>query len=113
MSETKKCAQCGQEKPVEDFSKLYKNLCKACVAENVKAKRHNPTVYYGRGISIPIPEDAAFISPMRFQAAIAAMHGLLASGSYTTNSADFIAQRSVIYADALLNELSRDNNEHA
>lgn len=39
MSETKLCAQCGQEKPIDDFSKSYKNLCEACVAENEKMKR--------------------------------------------------------------------------
>ncbi len=28
--ETKVCNICGQEKPVEDFSKAYKHICKEC-----------------------------------------------------------------------------------
>lgn len=121
--EIKKCAQCGQEKPIEDFSKSYKNLCKACVAENARVARQTiayaksskpsmPSFYCGRGIEVPIPEDATFISPMRFQASVAAMQGMLASGHYTTNFTDFIAQRSVEYADALINELNKPKDEH-
>lgn len=30
---TKKCEVCGEIKPVEDFSKSYRNRCKPCVAE--------------------------------------------------------------------------------
>lgn len=123
MNEIKKCAQCGQEKPIEDFSKSYKNLCKACVAENMRVARQTidsvkpqkssmPSFYYGRGLEVPIPEDATFISPMRFQASVAAMQGMLASGQYTTNFTDFIAQRSVEYADALLNELKTKKDEY-
>lgn len=117
MTEIKKCAQCGQEKPIEDFSKSYKSLCKSCVAERERLKRKinmaygvsedMPTAYIGRGISIPIPEDATFIPPMRFQASVAAMQGMLASGMYQTNSAKFIAEKSVEYADALINELNK------
>lgn len=121
----KKCAQCGQEKPIEDFSKSYKNLCKSCVAERERLKRKvnkafgvaedmpsMPFLYCGRGIEVPIPEDATFVSPMRFQASVAAMQGMLASGHYTTNFTEFIAQRSVEYADALINELNKKKDEH-
>lgn len=30
---TKKCEVCGEIKPLEDFSKSYRNRCKPCVAE--------------------------------------------------------------------------------
>lgn len=43
--------------------------------------------------------------------ATAAMQGMLASGQYTTNFTEFIAQRSVEYADALLNELMKKKDE--
>ena len=32
MEQSKRCEVCGQLKPVEDFSKSYKNRCKECVA---------------------------------------------------------------------------------
>lgn len=47
----------------------------------------------------------------REQIATAAMQGLLASGSPTTNSPGFIAQRAVACADALLNELNKTEDE--
>lgn len=117
MSEAKKCAQCAQEKPIEDFSKSYKGLCKSCVAERERLKRKInmaygvsedlPTAYIGRGISIPIPEDATFIPPMRFQASVAAMQGLLASGIKRG-----VIARSIELADALINELNKKKDEN-
>ena len=113
--ETKKCAQCGQEKPIEDFSKSYKNFCKACVAENVKEKRksifasvrpQNTQTFHGESATQFIPHP-------RMTIATAVLQGLLASGCDKTNSVGFIAQRAVAYADALLNELSRENDKHA
>lgn len=35
----KTCEQCGQSKHISEFSKSYKKLCKACVAENTKEAR--------------------------------------------------------------------------
>lgn len=118
----KKCAQCGQEKPIEDFSKSYKNLCKSCVAERERLKRKInkafgvpediPNAYIGRGISIPIPEDATFIPPMRFQASVAAMQGLMSNmGEYDT--VDELARLAVGAADALINELNKKKDEVA
>lgn len=40
--------------------------------------------------------------------AIAAMQGMLASGMYQNNSERFIAEKSVEYADALINELKKN-----
>lgn len=36
----KKCEICGKILPQEDFSKSYKNRCKACVAEFARDKRY-------------------------------------------------------------------------
>lgn len=110
--DTKICAQCGQEKPIEDFSKSYKNLCKACVAENERKKRLETKEIFSsaRGLNV-VDSEPQFIPHPRFQAAMQAMQGLIASGLYQTNSADFIARRAVAYADALLNELNKPKDE--
>ena len=126
--ETKICAQCGQEKPIEDFSKSYKNLCKACVAENERKKRNGRTVCYGRGLEVFIPEDATFIPPMRLQIAIAAMQGMLSNRVFvkafhrelsptleSIEAADLyrvFARNAVLMADSLINELKNQKNEN-
>lgn len=38
---TKKCEVCGARKPVADFSKSYKNRCKACVAAEARMHRES------------------------------------------------------------------------
>lgn len=38
-SVTKKCAICGEIKPIEEFSKSYPNRCKKCVAEHTRSVR--------------------------------------------------------------------------
>ena len=40
-SKTKKCEICGARKPVADFSKSYKNRCKACVAAEARMHRES------------------------------------------------------------------------
>lgn len=104
MSENKKCAQCGQEKPIEDFSKLSPEICIACEVSN--AMHANTNVF-------DFTTTPQFIPHPRFIASVAAMQGMLASGLYQTNSAQFIAQRAVLHADALLNELNKPKNEMA
>ena len=37
----KRCEVCGQLKPVEDFSKSYKNRCKECVASMARIRRNS------------------------------------------------------------------------
>ncbi|MDE7345324.1 MAG: hypothetical protein K2N48_01125 [Muribaculaceae bacterium] len=99
---TKECAQCGQEKPIEDFSKSYKNICKACVAEN---KRLKYQIDRHRDFKKSLPNR-------REQIAISAMHGLIASGHYTTNSTEFIAEKAISYAEALLDKLNATKDGH-
>lgn len=38
-SVTKKCEICGDIKPIEEFSKSYRNRCKQCVAEQTRIQR--------------------------------------------------------------------------
>lgn len=38
-SVTKKCEICGKVKPIEEFSKSYRNRCKQCVAEQTRVQR--------------------------------------------------------------------------
>lgn len=38
--ETKKCEVCGENKPQSEFSKSYRNRCRACVAEQTRNNRH-------------------------------------------------------------------------
>ena len=38
--ETKKCEVCGENKPQSEFSKSYRNRCRACVAEQTRNARH-------------------------------------------------------------------------
>ena len=38
---TKKCEICGKSKPIADFSKSYKNRCKACVAAEARMHRES------------------------------------------------------------------------
>lgn len=38
-SVTKKCEICGEIRPIEEFSKSYRNRCKQCVAEHTRSIR--------------------------------------------------------------------------
>lgn len=41
MNNTKKCEICGRELPLSDFSKSYRNRCRACVAKMTRVQRAN------------------------------------------------------------------------
>ena len=40
MEKLKRCELCGEMKPLNDFSKSYKNRCKKCVSYMEKTKRN-------------------------------------------------------------------------
>lgn len=40
IMETKKCEICGEIKPQSEFSKSYRNRCRACVAEQTRKTRY-------------------------------------------------------------------------
>ena len=124
MSETKKCAQCGQKKPIEDFSKSYKHLCKSCVAENERNKRAGKSHYEDgylylkghamQGLITASPDAPQFIPHPRFLASVAAMQGLLANSDesiFTLSEAE-TAELAVRCADALINELNKPKDEN-
>lgn len=78
MNETKRCTQCGQDKPLADFSKSYKNLCKGCVAYNERLRRSGSL--YARASAfdthrVEINAPVTFTTSLRFTAAVAAMQG--------------------------------------
>jgi len=58
------------------------------------------------GLSKPLDGSAAFRSDRRFQAACAAMTGMLADTAVRAEPEEF-AQRSVVLADALLAEMEK------
>lgn len=45
---TKKCEVCGEKKSIQDFSKAYKNRCKACVAAEARMHRASQDAEAGR-----------------------------------------------------------------
>ena len=52
------------------------------------------------------------IERMRYQLSKSALQGLLASGMDGSNSITHIVDRAIAYADALLNELNKNKDEH-
>lgn len=123
--ETKICTQCWQEKPIDDFSKSYKNLCKYCVAENERNKRAKKSHYEDGYVSLKghamhgmitaSPDAPQFIPHPRFIASVAAMQGLLNATSverFTLRiKPEEIAKCAVEYADALINELNKPKDK--
>ena len=123
--ETKICAQCGQEKPIEDFSKSYKCFCKSCVAENQRKKRMEAKEMFSsaRGLNV-VDSEPQFIPHPRFIASVAAMQGILANTELSAalcnqankaNNMDRfyqgVADGAVKLADALINELNKPKDE--
>lgn len=105
--ETKKCAQCGQEKTIEDFSKDFPSLCKNCAVWNETQVKIR--------LAFDSYDSPQFIPSPRFIASVAAMQGLLATPTYyhiQSKDEKFIAEYAVRCADALLNELSKTKDEN-
>lgn len=103
--ETKRCETCGKTLPVSDFSKSYKNRCKQCVAEITKEKRNSNTTLSHKRIDW---------EQRRYEIAKAAMVGQLASpiveGIDPNPSMQDVCIWSVKFADALIEELKKQNN---
>lgn len=102
MSETKICARCGEEKPIEDFSKSYKKLCKKCVSSETRLRRHKERIAESQARGA-----ASAMYGHRLTVATAAMQGLLASMK-DDDSVVELAELAVCAADALLNELKKE-----
>lgn len=126
----KKCEICGNMKPQNEFSKSYKNRCKACVAELTRIQRqacsgttgitgiqYHPAREYPEGeCGITTPQDtygnnlpASLTTPAynltpRATIATACLQGLLAAG-YIPELNSNLAKEAVRLADMLIMEL--------
>lgn len=104
------------EKALNDSLKYYRNAVK----DNNAGIPQGYGLAFNYGYTFGLQQATAEqkeiserqLSFQREQIATAAMQGMLASGHYTTNFPDFIAQRSVEYADALIDELMKPKDEH-
>nr|DAF89642.1 MAG TPA: Stc1 domain [Siphoviridae sp. ctCS019] len=103
--ETKTCEICGKTLPLSAFSKSYKWRCKECVARQTKEKRN------GTAATTHKPIDW---EQRRYEIAKAAMVGQLASpvveGIDPNPSMPDVCKWSVMFADALINELKKHDN---
>lgn len=103
--ETKTCEICGKTLPLSAFSKSYKGRCKECVARQTKEKRN------GTAATTHKPIDW---EQRRYEIAKAAMVGQLASpvveGIDPNPSMPDVCKWSVMFADALINELKKHDN---
>lgn len=103
--ETKTCEICGKTLPLSAFSKSYKGRCKECVARLTKEKRN------GTAATTHKPIDW---EQRRYEIAKAAMVGRLASpvveGIDPNPSMPDVCKWSVMFADALINELKKHDN---
>lgn len=104
--ETKKCEVCGQTLPLSAFSKSYKGRCKECVAKQTREKRNGI-------IATDKPKQIDW-EQRRYEIAKAAMVGQLASpvveGIDPNPSMPDVCKWSVMFADALINELKKYDN---
>lgn len=103
--ETKRCEICGRTLPLSAFSKSYKGRCKKCVARLTKEKRNSTATTTHKTIDW---------EQRRYEIAKAAMVGRLASpvveGIDPNPSMPDVCKWSVKFADALINELKKQNN---
>lgn len=103
--ETKRCEICGRTLPLSAFSKSYKGRCKKCVARLTKEKRNSTATTTHKTIDW---------EQRRYEIAKAAMVGRLASpvveGIDPNPSMQDVCIWSVKFADALINELKKQNN---
>lgn len=117
--EKKKCEICGQYKPFGDFSKSYKNRCKACVAEAARNERKQiKDLEYKRAEAlingnpiIPAMEDPlTYVLNPRYVIATHAMQGLLSNPAIlketpTIQEIEDIACAALACADRLMEKL--------
>lgn len=108
-NESKKCEICGEMKPLADFSKSYKNRCKACVAAETRMNRESAR----NEKSQSIPEIDW--EKRRYETATAALVAILSSFHLTDCYDDGImtsaAHDAVIASNALISELQKVNQQ--
>lgn len=107
----KRCEICGEIKPIEAFSKSYKNRCKDCVAEQARENRRAEKEFNEiRKVRQSLGWDKNDIDweQVRIQAAIAAMQGMYSNKEFDSLSFERVAQKAVKQADALIEELKKN-----
>lgn len=104
MDEKRVCKVCKEEKSVASFGLGEADVCLRCKtalrARGWYVSKDDNTIS-AKGYNA----DVQFIPSPRMTIATAAMQGLLSEG-WGSNSAEFVAQKAVDFADALLNKLS-------
>lgn len=102
MDEKRVCKLCGEEKSAASFGLWDSEVCLRC---KTALKRGWYVAKDDHTISATgYNADVQFIPSPRMTIATAAMQGLLSEG-WGSNSAEFVAQKAVDFADALLNKL--------
>lgn len=98
--ETRKCEVCGEMKPVADFSKSYRNRCKACVA--AEARMH-------RAVQAPAAERECTMMwrKLTLTDELIGMHVLVKGYNHTTNKWFY----ALGYIDKYSNEFSLRREE--
>lgn len=124
MGQSKRCEVCGKLKPVEDFSKSYKNRCKECVASMARIKRDScsekKAEEYRKIMETPDPlADNLLIDieQRRYELSMAAMQGVIpywiesiTDKSYADNINN-LCEMSIDIADTMLNKLKSKQHD--
>lgn len=115
MGQSKRCEVCGKLKPVEDFSKSYKNRCKECVASMARFKRDScsekKAEEYRKLMEAPdhLADDLLIDwEQRRYELAKEAMQGMVANWveeksdkSYATNLG-YLCKMSIDIAESMI-----------
>lgn len=126
----KKCDICGQYKPLGNFSKSYKNRCKACVAEAARNERKQfkelenacAEALKGGGAHIPVSAGAKSALTMSEKStllnmATAFMQGMLSNPdicnlkNMNAEAVVVLAQNAMICAKALKMVFEKESND--
>jgi hypothetical protein len=114
MEKSKRCEVCGEMKPLNDFSKSYKNRCKKCVSDMEKSKRkiRNEAKDYNAQMMAPNRISESFLidwEQRRYETAKDLSCAYLIA--HPTTPYLEIAKACVEFADTLLNELKVEQHD--
>jgi len=114
MEKLKRCELCGEMKPLNDFSKSYKNRCKKCVSYMEKTKRniHKEAKDYIALMTAPDPISESLLidwEQRRYETAKDLSCAYLIA--HPTIPFIEIAKVCVEFTDTLLNELKVNKHD--
>lgn len=105
----KKCEICGEIKPIDAFSKSYKNRCKDCVAKMTRLARKEEAIKQMEVINDNLERAVdEYWRQVRVKAAISAMQAMYSNREFDNLSFERIAQKAANQADALIEELKKE-----